>query len=480
LEEIHPVDVSQLEGKPILIVDDNETALKIVADIVKRVGMVPVLAGSGKEALKYFRLPIADCRFENPQEQIGDTSRVESSIANRKSQIDVAIIDITLPEMTGYELAEKITELTGGKTKTIAISGNPFLGSSAEAKKAGFDSFIPKPVRPQVLMDLIRTTLGIGKKQPKDIVTRHRVKEIMTHDVRILYAEDNPVNQLLGKKMFKRMGYNKVEIVPDGLEAVKKIKENGPYDIIFMDIQMPNIDGMEATKTIRKWEEEIRSQGDKTRGGESAGEKLETGNWKLETGDPSQQSSIVNSQSSIQKVPIIALTANAMKGDREKYLEAGMDDYVPKPFKREDIQRAIEEWVHKVEPPVEVPREIKILIVEDEEKMRKSIMRVIKRKMPAIRVMPAEDGIDATAKLGSFMPDLIVTDIMMPHMDGIEFIRYVHDTDRYAKTKIIAMTGLHKDDHRVSEVQEAGVEKVMYKPWEDEDLIMTIREALRA
>jgi len=169
-----------------------------------------------------------------------------------------------------------------------------------------------------------------------------------------------------------------------------------------------------------------------------------------------------------------------MKGDLEKFLSVCMDYYDAKPFKREDIQRVIEEWIHKVETPVEVVRESKILIVEDEEKVRKSIIRIIKRKMVAARVMAAEDGIDATAKLGSFVPDLIVTDIMMPRMDGTEFIRYVHDTERYAKTKIIAMTGLHKDDPRVSEVQEAGVEEVVYKPWEDEDLILTIKEALRA
>ena len=102
----------------------------------------------------------------------------------------------------------------------------------------------------------------------------------------------------------------------------------------------------------------------------------------------------------------------------------------------------------------------------------------IRRKMPTIKVMTAEDGIDATAKLGSFAPDLIATDIMMPRMDGMKFIDYVRHTKRYAKTKIIVITGLNKDDSRVLGVQKAGVEKVVYKPWEDEALIMTINDAL--
>ena len=442
-EGIRPVDVSQLEGKPILIVDDNETARKIVADMIERAGMLPLLAGSGEEALTHFGSK------EDPAANVPKTR-------HPKSKIDIAIIDIMMPGMSGHDLAGKISERTGGRTKMIALSSNVALGCAAEIQKSGFAGFIPKPVRRQVLIDLIRTILGIGEKPPKDIVTRHRVKEIIAHDTRILYAEDNPVNQMLGKKMFERMGFNNVEIVPDGLEAVKMVKKNGPYDLIFMDIQMPKMDGMEATKEIRKFETQNR--------------ELDMANSQGEL-NPS-------STHPLTQIPIVALTANAMKGDREKYLMAGMDDYVPKPFKREDMQRVIKKWVQKVETPVERVREKKILVVEDEEKMRKSIARVLKREMPAARVIGAEDGIDATAKLGSFVPDLIITDIMMPRMDGMEFIRYVHDTDRYAKTKIIVITGLHKDDSRVSKVQEAGIEKVLYKPWEDEALVMTINDAM--
>ena len=333
----------------------------------------------------------------------------------------------------------------------IALSSNAAIGAAAETQRSGFAGFVPKPVRRTVLIDLIRTVMGIGEKNLTSIVTQHSIKEAINHDVKILYAEDNPVNQKLGLMILERMGY-KAEIASDGAEAVKIVKENGPFDIIFMDIQMPNMDGMEATEEIRK---------------------LETGNRKPETGDPSQQSSI-------QRLPIIALTANAMKGDREKYLEAGMDDYLSKPFKKEDIQKMIRKWAHKDKVPVKTPDNNRILIVEDEENMRKSIIRLLHEEMPASKVMWAEDGIDATVKLGSFMPDLILVDIMMPRMDGVELIRYMRKTERYAKIKILVITGLHKDNPIIDAVKKAGVDEIVHKPWVDEALIMAMRKAFKA
>ncbi|NNL41720.1 MAG: response regulator, partial [Desulfobacterales bacterium] len=361
-----PLNEKDLEGKTILIVDDNETALTVSAEIVKRAKMVPTLAKSGEEAL--------DC-----------LKTAKSAAGTQHPFPEVALIDISLPGISGYELAGELSAMTGGSTKMIALSGNLFAGASAESKNAGFSGFIPKPVRPKVLTDLIRTVLGSGEKQPEEIVTQHSVKEAVSHDIKILYAEDNKVNQLLGKKMFKRMGYNHTRIVPDGLEAVNQIKKNVHYDIIFMDIQMPNMGGLEATEEIRKWEAN----------GSPYGEKNQDAN-------PSAQP---------EHIPIIALTANAMKGDREMCIEAGMDDYLTKPFKREDIQSMLSKWVSKTEMAPRACEKIKILLVEDEQKMRNSIVRLLKREMPEATVMTAADGIDATAKLASFMPNLILTDI---------------------------------------------------------------------
>ena len=103
-----------------------------------------------------------------------------------------------------------------------------------------------------------------------------------------------------------------------------------------------------------------------------------------------------------------------------------------------------------------------------------------RREMPAAKVMYAEDGIDASAKLGGFAPDLILADIMMPKMDGAEFIHYVRKNERYSKTKIIAITGLHKEDPHVAAVKDAGAEKIMFKPWCNEELILTIKDILGA
>jgi CheY-like chemotaxis protein len=211
--------------------------------------------------------------------------------------------------------------------------------------------------------------------------------------------------------------------------------------------------GLEATEKIRKWEAKLTAHS------AQHGEK---------------------DDKPVTHIPIVALTANAMKGDREICIEAGMDDYLTKPFKREDIQGMIGKWVSRAEAAPQVSKKLKILLVEDEEKMRKSIIRFLRKEMPATTVMTAEDGIDASAKLGSFAPDLILADIMMPRMDGVEFVRYVRENDRYAKTRIIVMTVLHKDDPRVLNILKAGVEKIIYKPFENEDFVLDLKNVLKS
>jgi CheY-like chemotaxis protein len=157
--------------------------------------------------------------------------------------------------------------------------------------------------------------------------------------VRILLVEDNPVNQKLASKMLTKAGYQ-VEIASNGQEAVDMVKkslngykgkevkkegvgedETGRYDFIFMDMQMPVMDGLEATKQIRNLECGLRNDRN------------------------AEQCEMRNAKSEIIRIPIIAMTANAMEGDREKCLDAGMDDYIPKPIKREVVFDMVEKWV---------------------------------------------------------------------------------------------------------------------------------------
>ena len=427
--------INELKGRQVLVIDDNKTALNIIADILKRAGMIPIMAETIGEACRYFNVDQDTfMRNEKPPVEKGDDFP-------GKAPIDIAIIDIMMPGIQGLELAEKISSLTGGKTKIIALSSNSIWGLNSKKENAVFAGFLSKPVRRKALLSLIKKVMGIDEPQPKKVGAGTRPDKGISKDVSILFAEDNPVNQALGKKMLERMGYKKVEMASDGLEAVKRVTENGgSYDIIFMDIQMPNMSGLEAAKEIIKWE---KAQG-------------------------------------FTHLPIIALTANAMKGDRETCLAAGMDDYVAKPFKREDIQEMIIKWAPCAKIPAKTTHKKRILVVEDEKNMRKSIIRVLKRAFRTATILEAEDGIDATAKLGSFRPGLILADIMMPRMDGLEFIRYVRATDLYAKTGIIVMTGLGRDDDRVAAVEKSGVNKVLFKPWKNHDLILAVREGLNA
>jgi CheY-like chemotaxis protein len=179
-------------------------------------------------------------------------------------------------------------------------------------EKAGFKGFLSKPVRREKLFQMMGRVLsdqheeasGQAEKKEK-IHTQYSVREDLKHSIRILLAEDNPVNQKLAKLMLGKAGYQ-VSVANNGLEAVDMYAASpDAYDLIFMDVQMPEMDGKEATQTIR--------------------------------------------QKGFTHVPIIAMTAHAMKGDREMCLEAGMNDYITKPIKREAVFAIIEKNVFNKE-----------------------------------------------------------------------------------------------------------------------------------
>ena len=186
----------------------------------------------------------------------------------------------------------------------VMMSSSAFRGDAARIKDIGFAAFLTKPVKKEKLFDCLRIISSLSSKElndpSRDLITRYRVEETKNRPVdtlprkKILLAEDNKVNQKVASLMLGKIGHD-IVIADNGKEAVKLFTE-GRFDIILMDIQRPEMDGLQASKAIRKIEKE--------RGG---------------------------------RIPIIALTANAMKGDRERFLAAGMDEYISKPIKIKNI-----------------------------------------------------------------------------------------------------------------------------------------------
>ncbi|MEA5467178.1 response regulator [Leptothoe sp. PORK10 BA2] len=266
---------SQLVGKRLLIVDDNATNRQILESQTQRWGMLTRTTCSGVEAL--------DC-FE------------------RGKAFDLAILDMQMPEMDGITLAKKIHMQPQHASLPLMMltSIGKYQLDQTDIEKH-FVAFLNKPIKQaQLLEHLGRICAGKAVKfeQPKKLVTTidHQLAE--KHPLQILLAEDNSVNQQLATQLLKKMGY-RTDVVGNGLEAVNAL-ERRSYDVILMDLQMPEMDGLTATQTIcNRWEAAHRP-------------------W------------------------IIAVTANAMQGDRETCLKAGMDDYISKPIHIEELVAALQ------------------------------------------------------------------------------------------------------------------------------------------
>ena len=303
-------------GKKAMIVDDNHCSLGNLTQLLQSAGMVVVSLDKPKSVLPELEKGLID-----------------------SAPFSVCIIDIQMPEMTGYELAGKIRKsgksLKNGKAAIrniplIAVS-SVMAGKLKDCEKAGFDDFLRKPVAKARIFQSIEHVLKKRKKcavtpeksEPKGEKPKNSDPNKAENAVRVLIVEDNLVNQKLAKMMLTKAGYQ-VNIAHNGKEAVETYMENpNHYHMLLMDIQMPEMDGFEATETIRKFEMTYHTQ------------KKETKQEAITKNDGA---------SPIQRVPIIAMTAHAMKGDREKCLDGGMDDYIAKPIKREIVMETLKKW----------------------------------------------------------------------------------------------------------------------------------------
>jgi signal transduction histidine kinase/DNA-binding response OmpR family regulator len=275
-----------LAGLRVLAVDDHEANRRILVEFATRMGMTAEAAASGSEAL---------------------TALERAYTAG--TPFDLALLDCHMPEMGGFELAEEIRQDDRfGDIVLVAFTAAGRPGDGARCAELGIVSYLLKPLAPAELRDALLLTMEKGKTAQKrgELVTRHSLREARL-SLQVLLAEDNRVNQRLATHVLERFGH-KVTHASTGAEAVAAAEQHH-FDVILMDIQMPDMDGIEATRLIRERE---------------AAEGAYT--------------------------PIVAMTAHAMVGDRERFLAAGMDDYVSKPISRDRLREVLR-GVGRTQPP---------------------------------------------------------------------------------------------------------------------------------
>jgi PAS domain S-box-containing protein len=274
-----------LAGLRAIVIDDNRTNRQILTEQLESAEMQVIALSEGPKALK----TIEDQAAQN-------------------APVDIAIVDLDIPEMDGFEIAQQIRTAgdTTAKMPMVALSAS-MERDAKRCETVGFNGFLSKPARREKLLQIIARIMGEqaadtnAELREEKIHTQYSVREDMKQSVRILLAEDNLVNQKLASLMLTKAGYQ-VEVAGNGKIAFEKYTADPDgFDLIFMDVQMPEMDGKSATQAIR-----------------SAGHT---------------------------DVPIVAMTAQAMKGDREKCLAAGMSDYITKPIKREVVFTVLEKWV---------------------------------------------------------------------------------------------------------------------------------------
>lgn len=267
--------VESLRNLPVLIADDNETNRQILGRLLEEWHMVPILAGDAKTAIE----------------------RLESAVLEGQP-IPLAVVDAIMPKHDGFQLVDEIKGRVSTSTKTILmLSAADRLAFKEKCLETAHDAVLEKPISQSNLFDVIATTLGVstfdanregafrGTKPPARILN-------------VLLAEDTPANRKVVERVLAKRGHN-VTAAVNGREAIDLFHQ-GDFDLILMDVQMPSMDGFQATEAIRKFEEE---------------------------------------GSAVNRMPIIAMTAHAMVGDRHRCLAAGMDDYISKPI---NIRRLIE------------------------------------------------------------------------------------------------------------------------------------------
>jgi two-component system sensor histidine kinase/response regulator len=309
---VPPRQLMSLEKLRVLIVDDNATNRKILSHQVGSWGMIHQEAVSGFQALELLR-----------------------SAAAAGAPYDLAVLDLMMPGMDGFEVARTIkSDPSIAGMHLVMLTSFGERGHGATAREAGVAAYLTKPVRQSQLFDCLANVIsaaagteqGVTPSQPTpELLTKHTLQETKLSSHRlILLAEDNIVNQKVAIRQLQKLGY-RADAVANGREAIEALGRI-PYDLVLMDCQMPEMDGYEATAEIRRLEE-----------------------------------------GSSRRTVIIAMTAHALTGDREKCIAAGMDAYLSKPVNLDELAEALERWGPALSQPPETNQPRTLLASTSEE-----------------------------------------------------------------------------------------------------------------
>jgi len=276
----------KLADRRVLIVDDNATSRSVLTELLTRWGMVPRGAGDGQEAM---------------------------SLLRDGNQFDLVILNAQLPGMDGFTLAAEIHELPKAVTLPLVIL-TP-LGTRQEIPTSAhipFVTFTTKPIKPVPFFETLTRAFSNIKPAPEQAAPAVQAQQTLAsrRPLRVLLCDDNTINQKVAVRILQQLGYEPDQAA-NGREALDAL-DRKPYDLIFMDVMMPEMDGLEATRVIRKLQQS----------GGSA-------NFNA-------------------RIIIIAMTAQAMQGDRDKCIAAGMDDYLAKPIRPKDVRDVIERWSSEI------------------------------------------------------------------------------------------------------------------------------------
>jgi CheY-like chemotaxis protein len=273
----------QLADLRLLVVDDNPTNCRILTLQTSKWGMIPRGSQNALQALEWIK---------------------------SGEMFDLAILDMQMPRMDGLTLAAEIRKIPHATAMPLVLlTSMGVRADSPKFSKAAFAACLTKPIKPAQLHEVLIRVVSGAKTQTKKAPLPSKLDPAMAQrtPLRVLVCDDNVINQKVGIRLLQQMGY-KPDLAANGVQALTAL-DRQPYDLIFMDVQMPEMDGLEATRVIRERQKKGKQH-------------------------PNYKSSII----------IVAMTANAMTGDREKCLSSGMDDYLSKPVRPEDIRTIVERW----------------------------------------------------------------------------------------------------------------------------------------